>query len=345
MVDALFVINPMGLIKTINKATANLLGYTDNELIGEHINSLFEKGDFLFNDFKNISKDKHFKSYDLVIKTKDGKSIPVSFLLSLMQSEEQKSLNIIGIARDMREKMELEAQLIQSEKLSALGELTAGIAHELNQPLNGIKIVCQSINRDIEKNRFNEEDLGKDLQTIISQIDKMSKIITHMRIFTRKSDTMMMQPVNVNDVINDALLFLEQLLLDHGIKLTKTFAPVLPMIVGDPIRLEQIFVNLITNALNALNKVMDKREKMIEIRSMKDSNHLICEIEDNGVGIPDDIKEKIFQPFFTTMEPGKGTGLGLSVSSKIITEHKGILEMKSTFGKGSLFRLKFMIQN
>ncbi len=241
---------------------------------------------------------------------------------------------------------EATVQLIQSEKLSALGELTAGVAHELNQPLNGIKIISQSMLRDIEKNRFEEEDVGDDLNEIVSQVNKMAEIIDDMRIYTRHTEGSSEEMIDINSVIEGPLKLLDQQLKNHNIEVLRELAPDLAKFAGDPIRLEQVFMNLITNARSALDGC-GKENKRIEIRTYKADNHgstpdnaaVVVEVKDNGEGIPENLRDKIFQPFFTTKEPGKGTGLGLSVSNTIIEEHKGRFEMDSQVGEGTTFRV------
>ncbi|MBF0517368.1 MAG: hypothetical protein HQK97_09685 [Nitrospirae bacterium] len=252
---------------------------------------------------------------------------------SLLESraEELERINV--------ELKEATAQLIQSAKLAALGELTAGVAHELNQPLNGIKIVCQSILKDIQKDRHNPDELNEDLTDIVKQVDKMAAIIDHMRVFTRRSEAMNTELLNINPVIEDPFKLLDQQLKNIGIKITKTLAPGLPQIRGDVIRLEQVLINLITNARNAMadDKKTDKRLTITTLP--EDDAGIAILIEDTGAGIPEAIKDKIFQPFFTTNAPGKGTGLGLSVSKKIIEEHGGTISVESEAGKGTTFRI------
>ncbi|MBF0320677.1 MAG: hypothetical protein HQL01_12835 [Nitrospirae bacterium] len=256
---------------------------------------------------------------------------------------EKRALDLEKINHELQEAT---AQLIQSAKLSALGELTAGIAHELNQPLNGIKIICQSILKDMQKGRHNPDELGTDLADVVEQVDKMAAIIDHMRIFTRRTEGMTTQLMDINSIIEGPFKLLNQQLKITGIVVTKNLAQDLPQIKGDIIRLEQVFINFITNARNAM-KSDAKADKYLKITTSLvnngdlslDGGGVAIEIEDTGAGIPDSIKDKIFQPFFTTNEPGKGTGLGLSVSKKIIEEHGGTISVESTAGKGTIFRI------
>ena len=250
------------------------------------------------------------------------------------------------VEKRTRELQESTMQLIQAEKLVALGELTASVAHELKQPLNSIKIISQAILRDIEKKRFDEQSAKEDLPEIIHQVDKMAEIIDHMRVFTRRPIDVPNETVDLNRVIGDALKFVGQQLKDHNINIVMELDSDLPKVLGDSVRLEQVVVNLITNARHAVEQ-NGKEEKRIEVRTGKgpDGQAVWVEVKDNGIGIPEEAKKKIFQPFFTTKEPGKGTGLGLSVSKKIVDEHKGTLEFFSNAGEGALFRILMPVKN
>ena len=231
------------------------------------------------------------------------------------------------------------AQLVQAEKLTALGELTAGIAHELNQPLNVTKIICQGILRDIEKNRFQVEEAKADLPQIVTQMNKMAEIINHMRIFTRRTDGSQREKCDLNVVVTDVLRFVTQQFKDQNVGLVKNLASVLPFVLADQIQIEQVVMNLLTNARHAVESG-GKDLKRIEIRTAADPNGMVfIEIADNGIGIPEKLKVKMFQQFFTTKEPGKGTGLGLSLCRKILEEHRGTITFESVEGEGTTFRM------
>jgi len=375
MVDALIVVDPDGTIREVNQTTLDLPGYSEDELIGKSVGMLF-RGDTQLNEriFDVLGAKETVKDCDMALQKKNGETIPVSLSCSIMfncehrfapqdcpdyQKKkghcEDKVTGVVIIARDMRENRlvkELEranrelkdatAQLIQSEKLSALGELTAGVAHELKQPLNGIKIISQSILKDIERGQFEEENLGEDLQDVVNQVNKMADIIDHMRIFTRSSEGTVHEAIDINSIVEGAFKLLGQQLKNHNIEVVEDLGSDLPKVVGDPNRLEQVFLNLVSNARNAITG--GGKEKMrIGIRTYAANTNgdysVVMEVSDNGDGVPEQAREKIFQPFFTTSARGKGTGLGLSVSSQIIEEHRGRIELDSTMGEGTTFRV------
>jgi PAS domain S-box-containing protein len=366
--DSIIISDDKGKITRVNKAFLELLGYEKEEVIGKNTVELtpveagsyeattgepVEIGEvFLIGAKAMVEKlyeEGKISSWESYYLRKDNKVVPVEMSIVFLYNKEGGMTGAVGINRDITERKKAEKelrettiQLVQSEKLSALGELTAGVAHELNQPLNGIKIISQSLLKDIEKGQFEEEELGQDLRDIVNQVDKMAEIIDHMRIFTRRSEGVPNEVIEVNSIVEGAFKFLGQQLRNHNIEVAEDLGSDLPKIVGDPIRLEQVFLNLISNARNAIEG--GGKEKMrIDIRTYADNTNggssVVIEVKDNGSGVPEHIREKIFQPFFTTNAPGTGTGLGLSVSSKIIEEHQGRIELKSEMGEGTTFRM------
>ncbi|MBF0099899.1 MAG: PAS domain S-box protein [Desulfobacterales bacterium] len=285
--------------------------------------------------------DKIFKSFSNKIENIDGTASIIEILTDITDqkhSEEKISNLNKELIKSNQELKETTAQLIQTAKISALGEMSAGIAHEMNQPLNAVKIIAQSLLRDVSKNRLDVDELGHELKEIIDQINRMAGIIEHVTLFTRFSDTELMDPIDINTTIQGPFKVLGQQLKIHNIELNQELSPDLPKIMGNLIRLEQVFINLITNARHALDN-SDKKQKKIEIKTYQQGSTIIAAVTDNANGIPEAIKEKIFQPFFTTKGPGKGTGLGLSISNKIIQEHKGTIELESEVGVGTTFKV------
>jgi len=178
---------------------------------------------------------------------------------------------------------------IQSNKMAGLGEIMAGVAHELKQPLNVTKITCQSILRDIEKDRFDLEEAKEELPEIINQVNRMSYIIDHMRVYTRHTEGEVYETINLNEVVDQTFLFLKAQLTTHNIKIKKSYSENLQPSVGDPIRLEQVLMNLIINAKHALES-SGKEEKTIEVKTYASNDSVIVEIKDNGQGIPQEIR-------------------------------------------------------
>ena len=342
-----------------SKSLTDFIHEEDREMVRERLEKRLKGENHPISyPFRIIDRSGHTKWVELKVVLFSWEERPATLCLmpdiTLRKQVEEERAQLINelqkkneeLERANQELKETTVQLVQTEKLSAIGELMAGVTHELNQPLNGIKIISQSMLRDIEKDRFEEEDVGDDLNDIVNQVNKMAEIIDHMRIYTRHTEGTLTEVIDVNTLIESPFRLLDQQLRNHNIEVVRELVPDLPKLMGDPIRLEQVFMNLIINARNALESC-EREDKRIEVRTYKTDNqgsatgnHAVAvEVKDNGEGVPEALREKIFQPFFTTREPGKGTGLGLSVSSKIIEEHKGRFELESQVGEGTTFRV------
>lgn len=244
-----------------------------------------------------------------------------------------------------------QAQLVQSEKLSAIGQLAAGVAHELNNPLGGILGYAQFTLEKMKKN-VPEETTAKEMNNYIkylTDIEKQSRrcknIVQNLLRFSRSSKTTEFIEVNINQVIDDTCTFVEHQLNMNMINLNKSLDPELPPVQANPGQLQQVFTNLIINAMHA-----SPPETSIEVSThfcpalgeFDGTVEIIC--KDEGKGIPAENIKKIFEPFFTTKEVGKGTGLGLAVSYGIVKEHGGEIKVESTVGKGTTFTIILPLQ-
>lgn len=238
------------------------------------------------------------------------------------------------------------AQLTQSAKLAAVGELAAGVAHELNQPL----MVIRGYSQELLDGDSIPAWIRKDIKLIENQTTRMMKIIDHLRAFARQSSGAFEQ-VDLNAVIRDSFTLITQQLKIHNMEILNELDETIPKIWGDHNRLEQVFLNLITNARDAMkekgcgmltvttlainNNGGDKGEGPIGVRVI---------FSDTGIGISDKIIDKIFDPFFTTKEVGKGTGLGLSIGYSIVKEHGGTINVESKVGIGTKFIIEFPVE-
>lgn len=238
-----------------------------------------------------------------------------------------------GLQNNTEKIRQLTSQLIHTERMTALGELTSSIAHELNQPLNNMKIISQDILRDIKMDRLEIETIPESIEDIVDQINRMSKIIDHMRIFTRRLDgNETREKASVNQVIDNVMMLMGEQLKTRNIEIIKDLDYNSPMIVMNEMAIEQVFTNILINARNAVETYCDMNGK-IEIKCyMKGDESVAISFWNNGGGISSEHKARIFEPFFTTKEPGKGTGLGLSISRKIIEEHEGTIEVETGEG-------------
>jgi C4-dicarboxylate-specific signal transduction histidine kinase len=232
--------------------------------------------------------------------------------------------------QELRDKQE---QLVQAGKLATLGELTTGVAHELNNPLNNIGLYVGNVIDRIRLGEADSESLVDDLEKAMEQVRKATEIISHLRTFGRAARVSIEQ-VDIDDVIERSLLLVQEQLRLRGIDVELELCPDELLVVANPIQLEQVFINLLTNARDAL---ADSKRKTIRIASSRDDQRIRIAFSDTGPGIPRELQQRIFDPFFTTKEVGTGTGLGLSITYSILKEYGGAISVASRPGKGATF--------
>jgi histidine kinase len=226
--------------------------------------------------------------------------------------------------------------------------MATGVAHELNQPLTVIKTASNFLMKKIRKaERVDDEVLFTMASEIDGHVDRATKIMNHMREFGRKSD-MRLDKVQVNEVLRRAFEFFSQQLKLRGIEVTWNLEEDLPMVMGDAGRLEQVFINLLLNARDAVEekcsqKSCERSDKQIILKTKTEGRDVVLEVSDSGKGIPEALLDKIFEPFFTTKQVGKGTGLGLSISYGIIQDCDGTIRAVSKEGEGATFIITFPI--
>ncbi|MEW6746462.1 MAG: ATP-binding protein [Planctomycetota bacterium] len=253
---------------------------------------------------------------------------------------------VIATTADVTERVKQEQQVLQSAKLATLGEMSAGIAHELNQPLSVIGTACHFLLKQVDRGLTpDSQTLAGLAREMVAQVGRASRIIGHLREFGRKAEVEL-APIDINDPIRGVFLLLGQQLRVHGIGVESDLPADLPRIHGDANRLEQVFINLVLNARDAIETRRSRdagwRGGKIAIRSFREGDQVAVTVNDDGVGIPAGDLDRIFEPFFTTKEPGKGTGLGLSISYGIVRDLGGRIEVESMPGEGATFKLSFV---
>lgn len=252
---------------------------------------------------------------------------------------------IILATIDISEMVEKDAQLVQATKLTMLGEMSAGIAHELNQPLNAIKMGNEYLKMMVEKKKhIPQKDLSQVATQVSEQVDRASEIINRLREFGRKTD-FAKEKVNINKPIQIAVDIIKQQFSLQNIIVDLHLEKKLPPILAHNNRIEQVIFNLVTNARDAIhqkkkNDLKTGRE-VVTIRSFREGEWVAITVSDTGIGVSKDDRDKIFEPFFTTKEVGKGMGLGLYVTFGIVKDYGGEIGFQSEQGKGTTFKLTF----
>ena len=324
--DSIFMHDLEGNILEVNRAAAKRLGYSRERLlkmkiqdiIPEHRREMFPEVIGKLLERKSI----FFESDHL---RRDGTTYPVEVSAKLMEFRGEEV--ILAISRDVTQRKRMEQQIIISEKLASLGVLAAGIAHELNNPLNNIYLLAQLIRDDMEAGGIREEDVNM----ILQQVQRASSIIRGLLEFSREG-FVSFEEVDINSAIEEMLSFLADIIKRHRVRVAKELEAV-PKVAGDKTMLQQVLVNLITNACHAM-----PRGGEIRITTRRRDGKVEIQISDTGTGIKKEHLSRIFDPFFTTKERN-GTGLGLAVSHSIIKRHGGEISVESEPGKGSTFRI------
>lgn len=278
----------------------------------------------------NLRRNKLYRNRELKISAE---------IMSKMNEELERR-----IEERSKELSHAQSQLFQTSKLATLGEMSSGLAHEMNQPLGGIALIVTSLRKMSERGKLTEEELKSGLNDIDHSVKRMSKVINHIRTFARQ-EVLKFSEVKINETIDSALGLLGEQLRLHEIKVELKLGGDLPKIVGEPYQLEQVWINLISNARDTLDgkgsmaqegklAIKNYQKKLVILTSYDpDAKTIKVSFTDNGMGIAKEKKEKMFEPFFTTKEVGKGTGLGLSISYGIIENHKGKFEVESKEGE------------
>ncbi len=338
--DSIFIIDPSSMqILDVNRAALALTGYSRDELIQLRFVNLCS---FLRDKEKEIAESpeqvhKMFTTYgNMPLQRKDNNTVLTEGSASVMNYSKGQTVQIF--LREVTERRRLEQQLRQAEKLSALGQLISGVAHELNNPLAVISGYAQLL----AMRPAVEEKTRNDLLKIQRESERASKIVQNFLAFARKHP-MEKTNVNINSLVEVSLELMDYDLRASGIRLIREVEPNLPDVFADPNQLEQVFLNIITNAVHAMEG--SPREKVIKIATSSSGKNVTVIVTDHGKGIPTAILEKIFDPFFTTKEVGVGTGLGLSISFSIIKEHSGNIYAQNHAEGGAVFSVELPVSH
>jgi C4-dicarboxylate-specific signal transduction histidine kinase len=251
-------------------------------------------------------------------------------LIHIMDDLRKTTAAIERREHELRDKQE---QLVQAGKLATLGELTTGVAHELNNPLNNIGLFIGNVIDHIELGMGDREWVLRELNNAVQQVRKATEIISHLRTFGRVA-TVSREAVSLREVVDRALSLMGEQLRLRQITVELAFDDTVPVVIGNSIQLEQVVINLLTNARDA---VAESPMKQISIACSVRDNRVELVLSDTGRGIPPGLEQRIFDPFFTTKEVGAGTGLGLSITYGIIREHQGTISVSSELGEGATF--------
>jgi PAS domain S-box-containing protein len=345
-VDGVIASDKKGKILIFNDAATNVFGYTVDEALN-HINVRdIYPGNNAYEVMRNLRSDEYggkgkLQSYQVDVISKDGEIIPI-FLNASIVYENGQEIATIGFFHDLREELQIkeelektQLQLLQAEKMSSLGKLAAGVAHQLNNPLGGITLFAKLILEEYDL----EQGAKDDLHRILRDAKRCRDTVKELLEFTRQTRHLMRHH-DINRALTRTLFLLESQTLFHNIAINKDLAPSLPLVLSDIQQLYHLFMNVVLNAAQAME---GRGTLTIKSRLHPDMNRVCIDITDTGPGISKEHLPHIFEPFFTTKDEGKGTGLGLSLAYRIIQNHEGHIHAESSPGKGKTFTIELPI--
>ena len=350
-VDGIVTADLSGNITFANSGMEKMLGFSRKEILGKKIWHYYSEGKGKAREImKELREKGNITNFEIDLIGHDATIIPIRASASLLLYKDGKERGSLGIFSDTTSEKKLQnelkkaqAQLVQSMKIRALGDLVSGVAHEISNPLMAATTMMHVISSETCK----KECHNKSRMDLIPRChDRIAKIVNHLREFSRQTD-FKLNEMDMNTALDNALLITSQQLFNMHITIEKEIGENLPFIRGDSNRVEQVFLDIIANARDAMERI--EGDKILKVNShMSDIDGIpavAVEISDTGPGIPQEVKDKIFDPFFTTKEVGKGTGLGLSICFSIIEEHRGVIEAHNNPDRGAAFVVKIPYEN
>ena len=320
-------------ITFINMAALRVLEYDYKEIQGKSIREIFaekDQADEILSDL--IKHQKMFESREVNLLTRTGKVLPIGFSTAVLKSDEEKFNSVIISFRDLSGIIAFRNQMERIDRLTTLGEVSAGIAHEIRNPLAGIKTSAQVLEESFSPNDFRTQLV----QRIVKEIDRSNDLLKKFFKFAKPGKPRQ-EFVVLSPIIDGISILLATKMKKKGIEFIKDYADNLPRVYIDENQLEQVIMNLLLNAMDAITQKGEIRVTT-SIKQDKELNHMVyLQISDTGCGIEEKNLEKIFNPFYTTKTDG--VGLGLSISSRLMEENSGYIEAESVPGKGTRFTI------
>ncbi len=347
-VDGVIAADMTGKIIIFNEAAAEITGYRVDEALNKlDIRQVYPEGGAQ-EVMRRLRSEEDggqgkLKSYKVTMVKKDGGLVPINLSAAVIY-EGEKEIASIGFFHDMTEENQMKAelqkaqtQLLQAEKMSSLGKLAAGVAHQLNNPLGGILLYAKLLLEDYDLSPEAEEDVHR----ILRDAQRGSETVKELLEFARQT-RQQRTAVDINQAVARTLFLLENQTLFHDIEIKKGFSETPIFVKADMQQLNHVFMNIILNAAQAMDGkgVLD-----IKTALLPSKDRVLIEIADTGSGIPSEVLPHIFEPFYTTKEEGKGTGLGLSLVYSIIDEHGGRIAADNQTEGGAVFTIELPVEN
>lgn len=332
----ILVIDRHRRVQVASAALLDLLGLSRERLIGQdflHLVNESERG-ALLSVIVGALRGRPRDTLEISLKRSDGSTIRLHTDLVSVHSPQGDVDGVLAIGRDLTELHQLESQVLQAEKLATLGQLAAGVVHELNNPLTSISVYAEYLLSKSQRDGADGGDVEK-LRRIVQAAERILRFTRDLVTYARPS-TEAPTRLSLTEVLDQSLVFCEHVITEAGTSVEKAYEGVdLPDILGSRRQLHQIFINLFTNACHAMPVGAGK----LVVEANPEQGGVAVRVRDNGSGIPQDQLESVFEPFFSTKGEGKGTGLGLSIVRKIVQQHSGRIHIESVIGEGTTFHL------
>lgn len=319
-------------IRVVSSAFRRITGLDRQELVGKDVLHLASQSDRVrvLSAFVNALRGREAPPFELRLPKAGGRQARLRFTLAPILDSEGRVAGVIAIGQDRTEVRELEGQVIHAEKLATLGQLAAGIVHEINNPLTSISVYGEYLLSKLSRSGADDSDV-KRVERILRSADRILSFTRNLLAYARPSREEA-QPVSINDVLEESIVFCEHIIREARVTIVRDYGADLPQISAVPGQLHQVFVNLITNACNAAHS----DEGRIRVSSrLSGRDRIEVSVQDDGVGIPSAEIDRVFEPFFSTRRKGKGTGLGLSIVKNLVEQHRGSIEIESELGRGT----------
>jgi PAS domain S-box-containing protein len=332
----IMVMGKRGEVRLANRAFLALLSFLRDELLDREWMSFLPEAEqrHLWPIYINALRGEPTTNVEVQLPRRDGSFARVAVNAASILGPDGDVEGVIYIYRDITELRELEQQIIHAEKLATLGQLAAGVVHELNNPLTSICVYSEYLLKKGQAESAPAADVEK-LRRITVSAERMLKFTRDLVTYARPPSE---RPtaLDISEVVEQAVVFCSHVLEECGAKVAQTFEPDAPQVYGVKAQLVQVLINLITNACHAMP--LGAGQVRFESRSLGDGRLLLC-VSDNGRGIPEENLKQIFEPFFTTKSEGQGTGLGLSIVRNIVEQHRGEIRVSSEVGRGTRFEI------
>jgi PAS domain S-box-containing protein len=327
-------------IVSFNRGAEASLGYSAEEVIGRHASELYRDPEDRLPLAQGVEKHGFVQDFETKLVRKDGSDLPVSITLSQLKDTNGNPIGLVGISRDISKRKALMNQIVQADRMAAVGRLAAGVAHEINNPLAVIAEIAgyleDMLTGEVDSDSETlDREIREGLPKIAMQVSRCRSITRRLLSFARKTEAR----VEIADVcvaLDEILPFLEKEAHLASIKVHRSYPRDLPPVSIEEVQLEEIFINLIKNAIQALGP---EGGGNIWVGAELADDRVIVSVEDDGPGIPEEARSKIFDPFFSTKAQGEGTGLGLSICYGIVKRYDGEIRVDSEPGKGARFRV------